>query len=282
MTWFIWILISVITTAAANLLQRVVMREKDSDPYGTTVIFQLTTTLMTGIFAFSQGFQMPPIGAHLWNFVLSAFFWGFGSYSLFKAFQSLGSSENAIISSLGTIVTIITAVFFLGESFNTPKIIGTALILGSIIALNFKNGKFTFGVGTKYAVISTVLFGLGVTNDAFILRTYDAVSYTPIAFLLPTILLLIIRPKAVSSFHRLANYSFRKNMFLLAFFYSAQAITYYLALQIGPSASQIATINKSNIIVTVLLAMIFLKERESLGLKFLSAILVTVGVLLIK
>jgi len=179
-------------------------------------------------------------------------------------------------------VTIITAVFFLGESFNTPKIIGTALILGSIIALNFKNGKFTFGVGTKYAVISTVLFGLGVTNDAFILRTYDAVSYTPIAFLLPTILLLIIRPKAVSSFHRLANYSFRKNMFLLAFFYSAQAITYYLALQIGPSASQIATINKSNIIVTVLLAMIFLKERESLGLKFLSAILVTVGVLLIK
>lgn len=282
MNWFFWAIISVITTSISNLLQRVIMRQKDSDAFGTAVIFQFATAALTGIFAFWKGFVLPPIGVYFWNFLVSTLLWGLGSLSLFKAYQTLGSSEIAIISSLGTVVTILSSIAFLGESFDIPKIIGTILILTSIFLVTEKKGKVSFKKGTIYALITTLFYGLAVTNDAFILRTYDAVSYTSVISFLPGVLLVALRPTVLRSFNRLTNIPFAKNMLFLTIFYSAQAIAYYVALQTGANASQLAPIYKSNIILTVLLAIVFLKEKEKLALKLLSAALVTVGVLLIK
>jgi len=201
---------------------------------------------------------------------------------MFKAYQILGASENAIISSGSAIVTIVTAMYFLGERLTVYKSLGIVLVLLSVLAVSVKKGKFSFTKGTMYALVSTASYGLGVTSDAFILRSYDAVSYTPIAFGLPAILLVLLKPAVLRSFKRLQDPVFTKNIVFLSFFYSAQAVTYYLALQSGGNASQIAPIFKANIVLTVLLAVLFLKERENLLLKVLSAGLVTAGVLFIK
>lgn len=282
MNWLFWVTVSVLATSVSNLLQRVIMGKKDSEPFFTMLVFQLLTTLMTGLFALSQGFILPPIREYFWSFLLSGLLWGYGAYTMFKAYQLLGSSENAIISAFSAVVTIITSLYFLGESFDIYKTFGTLLILVSVLAVSVKKGKLSFSRGAVYALISTVCFGLGVTNDAFILRSYDAVSYTPIAFGLPGILLLLIKPSVVQSFRRLRDPVFTKNIILLSFFYSAQAVAYYLALQSGGNASQIAPIFKANIVITVFLAVLFLREREHLMLKTASAILVTAGVLLVK
>ena len=84
------------------------------------------------------------------------------------------------------------------------------------------------------------------------------------------------------SIKRFADKKFLKNLSLLGIFYSAQAVAYYIALQSGRNASQIAPIYKSNIILTVLLAVIFLKERKNICSKLFAGMLVTLGVLLIK
>ena len=145
-----------------------------------------------------------------------------------------------------------------------------------------KKGGFVFGKGTWYAVITALFYGLAVTNDAFILKTYDAVSYTALILFFPGILLLALRPRAIYGFRQLKNLRFSKNMILLSLFYSAQAIAYYVALEVGVAASQLAIIYKSNIILTVILATIFLREKERIIGKLFAALLVTVGVLLIK
>jgi uncharacterized membrane protein len=282
MNWFIWILISVVTTAVANIFQRVVMREKDTDPYATTVIFQFATALLTGIFAFGNGFVIPPIQHYFWNFLIGTVLWGLMSYTGFLAYQSLGSSEIAILSSFGTVVTIVSAILFLGESFNTQKIIGTVLILSAVILVSRRKKALTFNRGVFYAIISTVLAGFAITNDAFILKTYNAVSYTSVMLFLPGVLLLAFRPSVIKAFGRLKNLKYSKNMLLLTIFYSAQAVAYYTALHVGADASQAAPISKVSIILTVLLALIFLKEKENLLLKLLSTVLVTVGVLLVR
>jgi len=282
MTWFIWLVISIVTTAGSNIFQRVVMREKDSDPYGTNLIFLFGTAVFTGIFALWHGFVFPPFATHFWNFLLSALLWGVGSLLLFRAYQTLGSSEIAIISVLNSVITIVASIFLLGEIFTTQKAIGTVLIIFSIWLINQTKDMSFFNQGTMYALIAAVLWGFAVTNDAFILRSYDGVSYTPVVFLLPGLLFLIYKPSSVRSFSRLRDSTFSKNMLLLTAFYAVQAVAYYIALQMSGVSSQIAPIYKSNIILTVLLAVIFLKEKDKLLFKFLSAMLVTVGVLLIK
>ena len=282
MNWFIWVLISIITTAVSNLLTRVIMREKDSDPYATTVIFQFAVALLTFLFALWYGFVIPPLHTYFWNFIIGGILWGLMSLFSFKAYQLLESSEMAIFSAFGSIITIASAILLLNESFNLQKIFGTVLILSSILLVNIRKGKFSFGKGAIYALLSTLCAGLAVTNDAFILKTYDAVSYTSVISLIPGLFLLAFNPGVIKQFKRLQNFTYSRNLLFLTIFYSAQSIAYYMALHIGANASQIAPIYKSNIILTILLAVIFLKEQKHMLVKIFAAILVTAGVLLVR
>lgn len=282
MNWFIWILISIVTTAVSNLLTRVIMREKDSNPYATTVIFQFAVGFLTFLFALWYGFVIPPIQTFFWNFLIGTILWGLTSYFGFKAYQLIGSSEIAILSSFGTIVTILSAMLFLGESFNLQKTVGVILIVSSIFLVNIGKNKFILGQGVLYAILSTICAGLAVTNDAFILKTYDAVSYTAVISFLPGVLLLLLRPTVILKLKRLQNFTYVRTMLFLAIFYAASAVAYYMALHLGADASMVAPIAKSSIILTVLLAVIFLKEKEKMVVKLIAAILVTAGVLLVR
>ncbi|MBI3342051.1 EamA family transporter [Candidatus Curtissbacteria bacterium] len=60
------------------------------------------------------------------------------------------------------------------------------------------------------------------------------------------------------------------------------AIFFYSSIEFGASASQAGPILQSTVIVTVILAAIFLKERDHLLKKIISAVLVTIGVLLMR
>ena len=282
MNWYLLTLISVSSISIANILQRVLMKEDDSDPYFYSIVFQFAVTIITGVFAVISGFHMPPIGNYPLNFLLSTLFYSFGTLLGFKALKIISSSEDVLLSPIGAFVTVISAVVFLHDSFGWQRILGSVLILIPIYLLYRNQGKFKINIGVVYAIGMTVLYGLAVTNDAFILKHYDAISYTPVISFLPGLVLLAINPSVIKK----AKYYLKpikiRNMFLFCFFYGVQAVTYYLALQNGALASQMATIFKVEIIMTIILAAIFLKERDRLPLKFFAAVMATLGVLLLK
>lgn len=73
-----------------------------------------------------------------------------------------------------------------------------------------------------------------------------------------------------------------KNMFWYTFFYACQAVTYYLAIELGANVSQISPILRSEVILTMILAVVFLNERDNLLRKTAAAILAISGVILIR
>ena len=282
MNWFYLAIFSVISISIANLIQKVLASDEESDPYSYTIVFTLLAAIMTGIFAFFKGFNLPPIGEYPLNFLASSIFYGFGTVLGFKALKTLGASDNVLLTPFGSIVTIISAVIFLNERFGYLRILGAILIFIPIFLLNRSRANFKFKPGTLYALASAALFGLAVTNDAFILKRYDAISYTPVIFILPCIILIILKPSSLKRVGKFLQIKPLLNILLFTFFYSLQAVSYYLALERGAGASQMSVIFKSEIITTVLLATIFLKERKNISLKFIGALLVTVGILLLR
>lgn len=60
------------------------------------------------------------------------------SYLLAAGMKRIGSSNVAIISSIGPVSTIVQAYFFLGEPIFMAQIVGTALVLAGIILLGVK------------------------------------------------------------------------------------------------------------------------------------------------
>ena len=274
-------MVSVIALAISNLLQRVLMRNEKSNVVAYSLVFQLTCVALIGLFAFTRGFVMPPIQEMWFNFVLITVLYAAGTLFLFRALQDVEASEVTVITSSRALWTIAVALIFLGESFDLTKTIGVALVLGSIALVSFKRETARFNKSIFYALGSAFCYGVGFANDTFILRQSDALSYAALAFLLPGLFILAIKPKVLVEMKSLLTTSILLKMVLLGLFYSTSAITIYFAYQQGGTASQLAPINQSVVILTVLLAAIFLGERSQLLRKFAGAIIATAGVLLL-
>ncbi|KKU95179.1 hypothetical protein A3A64_03365 [Candidatus Gottesmanbacteria bacterium RIFCSPLOWO2_01_FULL_48_11] len=281
MSWFIFAIISVVSSSVSNIVQRAVMRDKESDPVASSILFQFILTFITGIFALYKGFTAPPIINFPLQFMVSATFYGVGTLCMFQAAKRIEASEKTILSAFGAIVTIVVALIFLNESFTIRQFFGTGLVLLSVVLIQNKLG-IVRSIGTLYAILGTSLYAVAVVSDTFILRHYDAISYTPVMSFLPGVVLLLVNPSVIKRFKSILNGRYIRNMFLYGFFYGIQAIMYYLALSLGANASQMAPLFRSEIVLTVLLAVFLLGERKKLGIKLLSAVIVSIGVFLIK
>lgn len=127
-----------------------------------------------------------------------------------------------------------------------------------------------------------MLAGVGVVLDTYNVRSYDAVSYNVVINFLITLILLIYYPKTLKQLKSFSSRNFLYRMLPLGFFTSIQAIAYYLALGQGANASQVGPILQAQVIVTVLLAALLLKERDFFLRKIIAALLVSIGVILMR
>lgn len=258
------------------------MRDDKSDPHAYSILFQLLGGAIVGVFAFSQGFVMPPISSYPLNFLLLAVLYGSGTLCLFYAYKHMEASEVTIVTSVRAIVTIISAVILLGEVFSFQKGIGTLLILASVFIISERVGKIKINKGMLYAFGMAVFFGLAITNDAFLLKHVNLYSYVTIGFILPGIFLAIVKPKKLLVLKTFLKAKTFEKMFVFTLFYAASALCFYQSINSGANASQATPILQATVIVTVILAAIFLKERDKILKKVLCAVLVTIGVLLLR
>jgi bacterial/archaeal transporter family protein len=282
MTWPVLAMISVVTVSIAALLSRVLMREEDSNPIGYAIVFQFGLGLVTLFFAFVFGkFVFPTDIGLIPRFLLSALLWTGGTTLGFSAVKRLGAGETTILGSSNSIISISLGIVLLGEVITLPIIFGMVLIFLSIVLVSSGKLAFTSRQGVIFALLSALCTGIAIVNDAVILKTYEAFSYTTIMSFLPGIVLLIIFPQQITKIGSLMNRKSLSLMGIFCVFYSIQAITFYSAFQMGAPVSQLSPLTKSSIVLTVLLAAIFLKERSHLKRKILAAVVVTMGAILL-
>lgn len=282
MDWIVFSIGSVLLFSLSSILRRVIMKDDKTDAIASSIVFQFLGAILIGIFAFSQGFVIPPLSGYYINYFLVGFLWGLATFFQFKAYHYLEASEAIIISTLEAVVIIVAARIFLGEVFTLPMVIGTLLVLAGVIIVSKTKQKMQFNRGIFYALGFCIFAGFGAVNDTFMVKSVDAMSYLAIGFLLPALFLMVIQPKAVLKIKELLPLQSLTKIILLTFFYSLGAILFVFAILHGAQVSQLGVINNSTVIITVILATIFLGERDHLLRKIVSTILVFAGVLLLR
>jgi len=282
MNWQILLTISVITYSISVLLQRILLKNDKSDPVAYSIVFQLLTGILIGIYAVFKGFNTPNLIPLIPNLILMTILYGAGNVFIFSALKIIDASEFTIVFASRALWTIIGAIVFLKESFFSQQALGTLLIILSVILVSWKKQKFTFSKGFVFSILGAASFGLAFTNDAFIVNNFNVPSYLTIAFIIPSLAVWAIYPKSTMKMKPLFEKQTLSKLGLLGVFYAISAITIFLAYQVGKNASQIAPLNQTATIVTVVLSVIFLRERSDLLRKLLGAIISFVGVVLIK
>ncbi len=284
MSWFLLALVSVVTVSIATLLERVLLKEDESDPVAYAIVFQfLLGAIVFGFTILLHRFTLPDFSpVTVARFLFSAMLWAGSTVFGFHAIKRLSAAEVTILNSSTAVVAVILGIIFLRETVSIKMIVGTALVIGSILVVQSEKLAFQSRRGIAFALLSALCAGIAVVNDVIVLHNLEVFSYVSMMSFLPGIVLLTLFPKKFFVAKQLVLSPIMKGMGIFTFFYALQAVSYYLAYQNGALISHLSPITKSSIILTVILSAVFLKERKQLLKKILASVIVTVGVLLLN
>lgn len=282
MSWLTLTLLSVLVSSAATILQRVLMKSDKSNPYSYTIVFHFLLGFLTLGFGLLNGTDFSFFTPNILLLLIAAASWGICQVFLFKALQLVEVSEVTILSGLRVVITIMASIIFLNEGFTRWNVLGTVLILlSTLLVTNLKRG-FKFNAGFIYIIGMTLFGGLAIVLDSANVQNYEVLAYSTFSNFLSGLFILIFYPKAILQWKTFTKLTFLVRMLPLAIFSATQGVLYLLALTYGGNTAEVGTIRQSSVIITILLAVIFLKERSNLGRKLIAGALVTLGVILLS
>ena len=282
MGWQVLLIISIVTYALSVILQRILLANNKTDPVALAIVFQLFTGLLIAIYAFINGFHLPNFSSNLHNFIYMIFLYTFSNILIFKSLKLIEASEFTILFSTRALWTVIAAVILLKETFSLQQSMGTLLIFASVIIVSFKSHKIKLGKGQVFAFLAAIFFGIAFVNDAFILKNNDVPSYLVFSFTLPGLFIWILNSRATNKMKFIFHKEAFLKIILLGFLYAISAISVFLAYKIGNNAAQIAPLNQTSTILTVILGVIILKENNYILRKIFGSIISFLGIILLK
>lgn len=279
-SWQVLLTISILSLAFATVLQRALLKNNKTDGVTYSIFFQLLAGICISIVALLHGFHMPNLVNYIPNVIFMILLYGFANVFVFKSLQRIEASQFTVLFTSRAIWTVIAATIFLHEVFLGLQIVGMLLILLAVFIVTYTR-KFIFNRGTLYALLAGLLFGLAFTNDAYLIRHFDVLSYESISFLLPTLGMFLIYPRTVTKMRELMLPGVFWKLTIFAILWGTASVTIFFAYKIGSNAAQLATIAQTATIITVILSLVLLHERSNLSKKLLGALLAFLGVILI-
>lgn len=282
MNWVFLNVISILFVSVANVLQRVLMKHDKSNPYSYAIFFHLLLAILNYLCVVIFHSRIDLFSGNVFLLLLAAALWGATQVFLFKALQLIEVSEVTILSTTRIFVIILASILFLHESFSLQKALGTTIMIVATFLVTTQKGKMKLNKGVFYTLLMVLFGGIALVIDSFNVKQYDPIFYNAIQNLFSALFLIIISPKAIKEWKHFLMPSFIVRMLPLVFFSTIQGITYLLALVTPGVTAQSGVMRQSTVIVTVILAVLFLGERKAILRKIIAGILVTFGVILLS
>lgn len=258
------------------------MKDEESDPYAQTVAFYGLAGFFALIFAIVHGgFQYHLSQNQLLLFIPLAITATIGPVLLFKALKSIDSSESTILFSSENLWIVLGAFIILKEPFSINKILGTLIIILGIAIAFWKQKKFQLNISALLVVSASFFYAGANLISYFLARDFDALSLIVYVCFLPVFTLLLIKPALIKKLAYYFKPKYRIYITVSALNDTLGTLCTYYAYQIGRNAAQISPLMGTITIISVLLAVILLKERSNITNKILGAITVAVGVILV-
>ncbi len=186
------------------------------------------------------------------------------------------------LEQLRAIIVVFAAVLLLNNPFTAKQVLGTVLILLSVVIVSFKKEKLKFKKGEIFSLLAGTFLAFGVINDSIILKKFDVATFSALGFFIPGVFLWAINPKSTSKILAFPKDKFFPKLAVLCLIFGTAYLTYNLAYNSSQNAAKIAAIFPITSVLTVLISMILLKERQNILVKLFAALISFTGVLLIS
>ncbi|HYH74598.1 MAG TPA: DMT family transporter [Candidatus Saccharimonadales bacterium] len=281
MSWQLLTAISVLGLSASVLLQRVLLHNNKTDPYAYAVVFQgIVGVLLTAI-AVLAGFSLSNIHTVLAPAATAIVFFGIGHIAYARTLQRVDASNFSVLFATQAVWIMLLGILFFDERLALQQIIGTLLIFGAVAIIVPNLRSLSLDKGTLLGLLTGLLFGIAITAWSYVGRHTDGLSWAAISFVGTAIVTLLVRPKTLHSLRPLFASKLLARLTLLGAFYGIGSLAMLFAYKEG-TFTEVTPLRQTGIVVTVLLALLFLKnERVNIPRKVIAALACCAGVILL-
>lgn len=276
--WLIFAIMSFTSVGIMNTIHRFICREHDWLAYSfaeglvaTLFFLPLAATsfvLPTDVF----GFYILALGIILWT--LSA-------VVTFKSFQLVEASSRSPLKQTQIIFILILSYFLLGEALTLNVVVGSLLIFIGVVLLSYKKGKthFRFDTGFKITLLSAVIAAVVSLVDKVSLTYWNVASYSFMVYLFPSAIMgvFVRKRKGLTKLVK-SRYLFIALAGFLEFVYFITRLTAFSLADLNV----VSPVLRLSTLVTVILGIVLLKERQNIKEKIFSTIIIIIGAIIIS
>lgn len=282
MSWQLLVGLSVVLYSVNGLLHRTLMKNEKSDAYAQAVAF----TGLVGLFSLivlllRGGFKSPLFVNELPLFLLLALLTAMAMVFGFKGLKLVDASEYAILLTSSKLWLISGAILFLRESFTVTKLLGAIIILFGVVLAEWKKQAFTLNKGAIYVLLAAIFFAAGEILSDFIVRNFDVLSFMVYATFLITTILIVLRPRIIKKLSFYFEPKHALNIIITSVNDGLATFFSFTAYQMGRNALQIGPLMATQTLLTVLLAIIILNERDRVPQKIIGSLAAVIGTILL-
>jgi drug/metabolite transporter (DMT)-like permease len=286
MNWIILTLLAIIARATYSLGTRMLSRDIKVSPITQSFLLTLATgILVLLVHPFIGGLDFNGVGNHflLLSIIIITSVGGNIIYFIGQKKLDVGMTQIAFSSIL--IWGGFFSVVFLKSNFSITQSIGIVILLSAILLVQVKKDRIILHRSMLYIVISAMLFALFQVGSAKIAPSISTGAYLIVTSFGTAITILLLYFKTIrTDFHILIFQV--KNTFSKTLFASSTSALYmifaFMAYKNAPEPGVVVVLLTSQVIVSVMFGIIFLKERENMGVKLLAGIMAVAAGILIQ
>ena len=198
-----------------------------------------------------------------------------------EARYGLEPSTFSMLKQLSTVFLIIFGLLFLKEEFLINKFIGGIIIILANLILAYDNGKLKINKYFIMCFISNFLFAVAMLINVNISDYFNLAIYTIITVSIPALLIFLFEKHNIKELKEEFKLYDKRTFLTAAFTWSLMLISSVKAYQLG-NVSVVAPLLALTSIFNAFVEFVFNKDKSKLKQKLLAAILLLIGIILVK
>lgn len=280
MSWIVYVILYLIISVVFNQFYKITTKTL-TKPGALTVLLESLSAITILILCpfFETKF---PTDIKVYIFLgLSIVFYAISDRLNTTVRSGIEASTYSIIKQLSTVFMIFAGLIFFKEPFILTKFIGAILIILSNILIFYKKHE---GKPNRYiilGIIANIFFTIALFFDVNISDNFNLPFYVAVILGMPAILICIFEKIRFLDIKNEFKNGNKKSILITAITWSLSITMQLRAYQLG-DVSVVAPLCSLTVILNVLVGYFLLKEKDNIPKKIITAILIMIGIILIK
>ena len=279
-TWWFNIVLYLVLYIVFTQFYKLATKKSKNDG-ALTILLQFLSGIIVLVFMPLFKFQFPTSISTYVFLGIACIFYAITDRVNTTARRGLEVSEYSILGQLSTVFVIAWGIIFFKEDIVVKKLLGAALILiGNVIVL-YKKGKFEWNKYVLFSLLGNLAMSIGISLDVGISDQFNMPIYVAATLIVPSLLIFLIERIKLNEVLNEFKSGDKKAIVTVGFTWGIMIIAMLRAYQFG-SVTTIAPLCAITTILNVFVAYFALKEKDSLLKKVFAAVIVILGIVLIK